>query len=118
MKIPLWKIVLIGCLVIGLAWIWWGILPVPLFRVPYSTVLLDKQDEIIGLKTAKDGHLRLQSEGMLPGRYVIAVLSFEDRFFMCHRGVNWWALCRALGQNIRAGKVVSGGSTLSMQVIR
>lgn len=37
---------------------------------------------------------------------------------MCHRGVNWWALCRALGQNIRAGKVVSGGSTLSMQVIR
>ncbi len=118
MKIPLWKIVLIGCLVIGLAWIWWGILPVPLFRVPYSTVLLDKQDEIIGLKTAKDGQLRLQSEGMLPGRYVIAVLSFEDRFFMCHRGVNWWALCRALGQNIRAGKVVSGGSTLSMQVIR
>ncbi|MEI3156072.1 MAG: transglycosylase domain-containing protein [Odoribacter sp.] len=118
MRMSLWKIVLIGCLVIGLAWIWWEILPVPLFRVPYSTVLLDKEDEIIGLKTAEDGQLRLQSEGRLPERYVVAVLSFEDRFFMCHRGVNWWALCRALGQNIRAGKVVSGGSTLSMQVIR
>lgn len=62
------------------AWIWWEILPVPLFRVPYSTVLLDKEDEIIGLKTAEDGQLRLQSEGRLPERYVVAVLSFEDRF--------------------------------------
>ena len=63
MRMSLWKIVLIGCLVIGLAWIWWEILPVPLFRVPYSTVLLDKEDEIIGLKTAEDVQLRLQSEG-------------------------------------------------------
>lgn len=32
--------------------------------------------------------------------------------------MNWWALCRALVQNIQAGHVVSGGSTLSMQVVR
>ncbi|MEO0725097.1 MAG: penicillin-binding protein 1C, partial [Bacteroidota bacterium] len=42
----------------------------------------------------------------------------EDRRFLRHWGVDWRALLRALRQNMRAGKVVSGGSTISMQVVR
>lgn len=98
--------------------IWWFALPEPLFRVPYSTVLLDRGGTIIGLKTASDEQMRFRGVEHLPDRYVVAVLTFEDRLFLWHGGVSWRALGRALLQNIRAGKVVSGGSTLSMQVIR
>lgn len=112
-----WKIVFPLFLFGGILF-WWHVLPEPLFQVPYSTVLLDRNDAIIGMKTAGDEQLRFREVGCLPQRYVMAVLSFEDCFFMYHRGVNWWALCRALVQNVRAGRVVSGGSTLSMQVVR
>lgn len=97
---------------------WLFILPTPLFQVPYSTVLLDREGKIIGVKAAGDGQIRFQASGQLPVRYMISVMAFEDGWFMCHQGVNWGALLRALWQNIRAGQVVSGGSTLSMQVIR
>lgn len=98
--------------------LWWVILPEPLFRVSYSTVLLDRNGTIIGMKTAADEQMRFKGGEELPERYVMSVLAFEDRLFVCHPGVNGWALCRALVQNIRSGRVVSGGSTLSMQVIR
>ena len=98
--------------------VWCILLPEPLFKVPYSTVLLDREGRILGMKAAEDGQMRFRETDGLPQRYMLAVMVFEDRYFMCHRGVNVWALFRAFGQNIRAGKIVSGGSTLSMQVIR
>ncbi len=48
--------------------------------------------------------------------YLELLLAYEDRAFYRHPGINPLALLRALGQNLRAGRVVSGGSTLSMQV--
>ncbi|WP_415037291.1 transglycosylase domain-containing protein, partial [Azonexus sp.] len=51
-------------------------------------------------------------------RYVEAVLAYEDRFFYWHFGVNPVALLRAAGQWLWHGRIVSGGSTLSMQVAR
>lgn len=50
--------------------------------------------------------------------YLQALLSYEDRWFWKHPGVNPWALARAAGQLVRHGRVVSGGSTLTMQVAR
>lgn len=97
---------------------WGALLPDPLFRVPYSTVLLDREGEIIGLKTAEDEQLRFGGVKDLPPRYVAALLMFEDKAFLFHHGVNWWAIGRACVANLRAGRIVSGGSTLSMQVIR
>lgn len=116
-KKPGWKIIFPVLLFFAILF-WWHLLPEPLFQVPYSTVLLDRDNMIIGQKAAVDGQMRFREGNGLPQRYMLAVLSYEDRFFMCHHGVNWWALCRALVQNVRAGKVVSGGSTLSMQVVR
>jgi penicillin-binding protein 1C len=51
-------------------------------------------------------------------RYVEALIGFEDRAFWWHPGVNPFALLRATAQQIRHGRVVSGGSTLTMQVAR
>ncbi|WP_368563697.1 penicillin-binding protein 1C [Pseudoxanthomonas sp. UTMC 1351] len=50
--------------------------------------------------------------------YLQALLNYEDRWFWKHPGVNPWALLRAGGQWIRRGRIVSGGSTLTMQVAR
>ncbi|PYC28423.1 penicillin-binding protein 1C [Aquipseudomonas alcaligenes] len=50
--------------------------------------------------------------------YLEALLTYEDRWFHAHPGVNPLALARAAWQNLSGGRVVSGGSTLSMQVAR
>ncbi len=50
--------------------------------------------------------------------YLEALVAYEDRSFWWHPGVNPWALLRAAGQWLWHGHVVSGGSTLSMQVAR
>ncbi|WP_437128699.1 peptidoglycan glycosyltransferase PbpC [Pseudomonas chlororaphis] len=50
--------------------------------------------------------------------YLDALLTYEDRWFYSHPGVNPMALARAAWQNLTGGRVLSGGSTLSMQVAR
>jgi membrane carboxypeptidase/penicillin-binding protein PbpC len=51
-------------------------------------------------------------------RYIEALVAYEDRSFWWHPGVNPWALLRAAAQWLEQGRVVSGGSTLTMQVAR
>jgi penicillin-binding protein 1C len=50
--------------------------------------------------------------------YLEALIGYEDRYFYYHIGVNPLALARALAQGIRNGRIVSGGSTITMQVAR
>lgn len=50
--------------------------------------------------------------------YIEALLTYEDRWFYYHFGVNPLAMLRAAWQWVSTGKVVSGGSTLTMQVAR
>lgn len=50
--------------------------------------------------------------------YRQALLTYEDRHFARHPGINPWALLRAAGQWLGNGRIVSGGSTLTMQVAR
>lgn len=93
-------------------------LPRRLFDVPYSVVLEDQQGQLLAAKIATDGQWRFPAQDSLPEKYIQALITFEDQRFYRHPGVDFQALLRALRQNIRAGRVVSGGSTLSMQVIR
>lgn len=50
--------------------------------------------------------------------YIEAVLNYEDRWFWRHPGVNPFSMLRAFWQNLTSGRIVSGGSTLTMQVAR
>lgn len=50
--------------------------------------------------------------------YLQALVTYEDRWFWRHPGVNPWAMLRAAGQWAGSGQIVSGGSTLTMQVAR
>ena len=54
--------------------------------------------------------------GSVSPPYLQALLNYEDRWFWKHPGVNPYALLRAGGQMLGSGEVVSGGSTLTMQV--
>lgn len=51
-------------------------------------------------------------------RYLEALIQYEDRWFWTHPGVNPFSVARAAWQDLRAGRVISGGSTLTMQVAR
>jgi penicillin-binding protein 1C len=93
-------------------------LPPRLFQDPFSTVLEDRNGKLLGALIASDGQWRFPEGGAVPEKFREALILFEDKRFEHHPGVDVLALARAVRQNIRAGKIVSGGSTLTMQVIR
>ncbi|MEN9842751.1 MAG: penicillin-binding protein [Pseudomonadota bacterium] len=68
---------------------------------------------------SSDGALRHPTplEAVSP-LYLEALLRVEDRWFWWHPGINLWAMVRALGLWVSHGRIVSGGSTLTMQVAR
>ena len=103
----------------GLVVVWLCCLPRELFRnVSYSTVVESAEGELLGARIATDEQWRFPPCDTVPERYATALVQFEDRAFWWHPGVNPVALIRAAVDNARAGHVVSGGSTLTMQVIR
>ncbi len=94
-------------------------LPRDLFRgTVYSTVVDSAEGELLGARIAADEQWRFPPCDTVPERFATALVQFEDRQFYWHPGVNPVALGRAFIDNLKAGHVVSGGSTLSMQVIR
>lgn len=95
-------------------------IPIPesLFRSPYATVLESREGRLLGARIATDGQWRFPPVESLTEKYKIALLEFEDKYFYRHPGINPVSLFRALRQNIREGRIVSGGSTITMQTAR
>lgn len=93
-------------------------LPRQLFDVPYSTVLYARDGELLHARVAADGQWRFPPENHLPEKYVAALVEYEDHRFFHHPGVSLPAVVRAALQNWQAERVVSGGSTLTMQLVR
>lgn len=117
MRKPVRKYLLAGVAVFFFIWLF--CLPRDLFKeTPYSTVVVDKDGELLGARIADDGQWRFPPCDSIPEKYAIALIQFEDRSFRYHPGVSVKAIGRALVQNIKGGHAVSGASTLSMQVIR
>lgn len=94
-------------------------LPRDLFKGEgWSAVVIDRNGELLGARIAEDGQWRFPPGDSLPEKYVKALIEFEDRWFRWHPGINPVSIARSAAANIRNGHVVSGGSTISMQVIR
>jgi len=98
--------------------LWLFCLPRPLFDKPVSSVFEDRHGELLGARIAKDGQWRFPETEKVPSKYADCLVAFEDKRFWWHPGVDPAGLVRSLVQNIRGGKIISGGSTLTMQVIR
>ena len=93
-------------------------LPRQLFRVPYATVVTDRHDELLGARIATDGQWRFPPRTDTPQKMEACLLAFEDKHFYYHPGVDPLAIARAIRQNLKEKRIVSGGSTLTMQTIR
>jgi len=108
---------------IAIAWLaygvfWWRLLPDPLFSTPRSTVLEARDGTLLSARIASDGQWRFPSKGPVPLKFRRALLTYEDKRFDRHLGVDPLAVARAMKLNVTRGRVVSGGSTLTMQLAR
>ena len=92
--------------------------PLPKFRSPLSTVVEANDGSLLGARIADDGQWRFPSSLQVPEKFEKSLLTFEDKWFYYHPGINPVSIFRAFRNNIKAGEVVSGGSTISMQVAR
>ncbi|MDD2635357.1 MAG: penicillin-binding protein 1C [Bacteroidales bacterium] len=93
-------------------------LPTPLFNDPFATVVINKNDDLIGVKIANDGQWRFPETSKVSDKFKKCILCFEDKRFYSHFGVDPLSILRATKQNIKRKKIVSGGSTITMQTIR
>ncbi|MCC7319913.1 MAG: penicillin-binding protein 1C [Rubellimicrobium sp.] len=99
------------------AWIDATVLP-PL-AIAQSVEVLARDGTLLRAYTVADGRWRLAvTLDAVDPRYVDMLIRYEDRRFRDHGGVDWIAMARALWQAATSGRVVSGGSTLTMQVAR
>ena len=93
--------------------------PLPLPEAGLARVVLAEDGAPLWRFADRDGVWRYPvSPEQVSPYYLQALLTYEDRWFYRHPGVNPLALGRAAWQNLRGGRVLSGGSTLSMQVAR
>ncbi|WP_420916390.1 peptidoglycan glycosyltransferase PbpC [Pseudomonas fragi] len=103
----------------ALLWLADRIWPLPLPRDDQARVVLAEDGTPLWRFADANGVWRypVQVSKVSP-LYLDALLTYEDRWFFQHPGVNPLALGRAAWQNLSGGRVLSGGSTLSMQVAR
>lgn len=92
--------------------------PGPRFSGDFSTSIYDRDGELLGASVSRDGQWKLAPGPSVPAKFETALLAFEDRRFYSHPGFDASSLARAALQNARARRVVSGGSTISMQLAR
>ena len=97
---------------------WWRMLPEPLFATPRSYVLEARDGTLLSARIASDGQWRFPAKGAVPAKFRRALLVYEDKRFESHTGVDPLAIARAIKLNVSAGRVVSGASTLTMQIAR
>jgi penicillin-binding protein 1C len=131
-------IILVSLLFFGVAGFF--LLPVSFEHAPYATTIASAEGRLMGAKIAADGQWRIYSAdsgewrvksgdkrtvapahsplSTLRSPFAIALVSFEDKRFYHHPGVDVIAIARALYSNIKRKKAVQGGSTISMQTIR
>ena len=83
-----------------------------------SKILFDSHGELLRVWLNKDEQYKFPKSEKISEKYKIAVLHFEDKRFNYHFGIDPIAVARAIKQNIQAGRIASGASTITMQVAR
>ncbi|WP_292090032.1 transglycosylase domain-containing protein, partial [Mesorhizobium sp.] len=111
-----------ACLAFSVAALWEldRAFPPPLpAALTVSTEVQDRDGELLRAFATPDGYWRLGTRlDQVDKQFVDMLVAYEDKRFWDHRGVDMLALCRAAGQFATSGHIVSGGSTLSMQLAR
>ena len=103
---------------LGVCFMVFLLLPVVSFEEENNTILETRDGVLLSARITSDGQWRFPPCDSVPYKFGQCVRYFEDEYFPYHPGVNPVSLGKALVRNIRAGQIVSGGSTISMQVVR
>ncbi|MGB4907905.1 MAG: transglycosylase domain-containing protein, partial [Tabrizicola sp.] len=91
----------------------------PPLALEMSVEVLDRDGDLLRAYTVADGRWRLAlPPDKVDPLYLRMLLAYEDKRFRVHSGVDWRSVLRAGLQAAWNGRVVSGGSTLTMQVAR
>jgi penicillin-binding protein 1C len=102
--------------------IFWFVFPFPLQRLdgwPASPQVMDRDGRVLLQRVSDDQQWRLPVPLARMSPWLLhATVAVEDRRFYSHWGVDPWAVLRAAGQDIRSRRIVSGASTLTMQICR
>ncbi len=88
-----------------------------IFEDRYSVSVLDNNGKIMGVYLNKDEQWHLKSADEIPEKLKTAVMFFEDKNFYSHNGVDFFAVIRALKDNIFEGRR-TGASTITMQAVK
>ena len=94
------------------------ILPKPLFKADYSLVLFDEKNNLLQAQIANDGQWRFPQADSVPEKFKQCLITYEDKRFHYHFGIDFLALARAIKLNTTKQKTISGASTITMQVAR
>jgi penicillin-binding protein 1C len=93
--------------------------PPPLDTASVSAEVLDADGELLRAFATEEGRWRLKTKvDDVDPQFLKMLVGYEDRRFYEHGGVDPWAIGRAAFQLVTNGRIVSGASTLSMQVAR
>lgn len=88
-------------------------------RLTVSTEVIDRDENLLRAFTTPDGYWRLNTRiDNVDPLLIKMLIAYEDKRFYDHAGIDFWALLRAAKQLLTNGRIVSGGSTLSMQLAR
>lgn len=92
---------------------------IPPLALSTSQEVLDRNGDLLRAYTVEDGKWRMATQvADVDPFFINLLLDYEDKRFYDHAGIDPQAMLRALGQALWNGHVVSGGSTLTMQVAR
>ncbi len=112
------KIKIVGFVLIAILFLVWLFKPINDFKKPYSTVVEDRDGNLLSATIAKDGQWRFPPSDSIAFKFKTCIKLFEDQYFDYHPGFNPISLLRAFKQNWNSNKIKSGGSTITMQLIR
>ena len=94
------------------------LIPKVVFNDPESDILYSSEGKLLNARIADDGQWRFPESDSVPYKFKEALLTFEDKRFYYHPGIDILALLRAIKININNQRVSSGGSTITMQLVR
>jgi len=112
------KVIIILSFLVVCGLFFWFCLPKQLFNSPTSYVIDDANGQLLGASIASDGQWRFPPNAEVPEKFKQCIIAFEDKRYLHHPGFDVLAFGRAMRQNLHSKKIQSGGSTITMQVIR
>ncbi len=108
-----------GVCALALGWLFGYAGPIDKSRLTFSSYVTDHEGELLHVLMASDERYRIQTlSNDVDDTFIDLLLAYEDQRYYEHQGVDWLAMGRAAWQWASRGEIISGGSTISMQVIR